>query len=43
MKKKKYFEPEINICRLIFAQEQLFTASEGVPEETLDEDVDSDD
>lgn len=43
MKKKKYFEPEINICRLIFAQEQLFTASEGDPEDKFDEDVDSDD
>ncbi len=43
MNKKKYFDPEINICRLIFAQDQLLTESEGVPEETLDEDVDVDD
>lgn len=43
MSKKNYFEPELNICRLIFAQEQLLNASEGVPEETLDADVDNDD
>lgn len=46
MKKKSYFEPEMNICRFIFAQDQLVTASQGVPdvpEETLDEDVDIDD
>ena len=43
MSKNSYFEPEINICRLIFAQDQLLTASEGVPEDKVDEDVDFDD
>lgn len=46
--KKRYFEPEINICRLIFAQDQLLSASQivdvpDIPEETVDEDIDIDD
>lgn len=38
--KKKYFEPEFEICKLILAGTQLITSD---PETTLGEDPDIDD
>lgn len=42
--KKKYFDPEFEVCKLVFTESQLTTTSTPtVPEETLGEDVDIDD